>query len=365
MRVALVYDRLNKFGGAEAVLIEFSRLFPDADWYTSVFNSTRASFAKSWRVKSSWLSGIPILRDHHEYYPFLMPFIFEAYDFSSYDLVISIGSAECKGVITGTRTFHLHYCLTPTRYLYSHSVHYLGNFLYRLLAIPLRAWDKVASTRPDKMIAISTQVKKRIKKYYNRQSEVIFPPVDTSKFEITAKLENWNTGLPNNYFLVVSRLVPYKRIDCLIETFRLRPNKQLVIVGIGSEMARLKKMSPSNVIFAGFVADAALPSYYAGASAYLQANEEDFGISMVEAQASGIPVIAYGSGGAVDIVVSGKTGILTAGYTPTDFANAIDKLGGLSFDSEACRQNARRFDSTIWQKQIMERINKLCKQSIA
>lgn len=212
------------------------------------------------------------------------------------------------------------------------------------------------------MIAISTQVKKRIKKYYNRSSVVIFPPVDTSKFASTGKLENWKTEIPPDYFLVVSRLVPYKRLDILIDAFRHMPNEKLVIVGIGSEMAKLKKQSSPNVIFAGFVADADLPQYYQHAKAYLQANEEDFGISMVEAQASGIPVIAYGVGGACDIVVPGKTGILTAGNTPTDFVSAIDKLDGLSFDSEACRQNAQRFDKTIWQQQITERINKLCKQ---
>jgi glycosyltransferase involved in cell wall biosynthesis len=367
MRVALVYDRLNKIGGAEQVLIEFNRLFPNADWYTSVYNPNIATFAKSWHVKSSWLSGIPILRDHHEFYPFLMPFIFESFDFSSYDLVISIGSAECKGIITLPHTIHLHYCLTPTRYLYSHSKYYLSNPIYRMIAAPLRAWDQVAAYRPDIMIAISTQVKKRIKKYYNRPSEVIFPPVDTSKFEkqTPLTLPSKISHLSSPYFLVVSRLVPYKRLETLIETFRLRPKYKLVIVGVGSEMLRLKKMSPSNVTYVGFVSDVDLPSYYAGAKAYLQANEEDFGISMVEAQASGIPVIAYSEGGASDIVVPGKTGILTAGNTPADFAQAIDKLDRLSFDSEACRQNALRFDKTIWQKQISERINKLCKQLIA
>ncbi len=367
MRVALVYDRLNKIGGAEQVLIQFSQLFPYADWYTSVYNTSKVPFAKSWRVKSSWISNIPILRDHHEWYPFLMPFIFESYDFSSYDLVISIGSAECKGIITRPETYHLHYCLTPTRYLYSHAKDYLSNPIFRLIANPLRAWDQVASTRPDNMIAISTQVKKRIKKYYNRPSEVIFPPVDTKRFISPNSLYDITTlktlGL-SDYYLVVSRLVPYKRLEVLVEVFKDRPSDHLVIVGTGSEFVRLKKLSTPNVHFVGFVSDSVIPQYYYGAKAYLQANEEDFGISMVEAQASGIPVIAYGKGGACDIVVSGKTGILTAGNTATDFAQAIDKLAGLSFDSEACRQNARRFDTVTWKSQMKERIENLCKQQI-
>jgi hypothetical protein len=182
MRVALVYDRLNKTGGAERVLVAFHELFPDADWYTSVWDPSGAPFSRDWKVRSSFISKIPFLRRRHEILPLLMPFIFESFDFTPYDLVISIGSAESKGIVTRPETLHINYCLTPTRYLYSHSEEYLNNKLYQLLSKPLRAWDQVASTRPDTMIAISTQVKKRIKQYYDRDSEIIFPPVDTSKF---------------------------------------------------------------------------------------------------------------------------------------------------------------------------------------
>ena len=357
MRVALVYDRLNKSGGAERVLVAFSELFPKADWYTSVWDKQGAPFSKNWRIKSSFLSKIPYLRLHHEYFPLLMPFIFESFNFSQYDLVISIGSAECKGIITKPGTLHIHYCLTPTRYLYSHEGEYLTNKIYKLLSIPLRAWDLVASTRPDKMIAISTQVKNRIKQYYHRDSEIIFPPVDVVRF--AQKGLRGFTDLRNkNYFLVVSRLVPYKKIDTLIRVFNLLPHKNLVIAGIGSEMGRLKKFAGENIKFLGAVPESTLPALYQGATAYLQANEEDFGISMVEAHASGIPVIAYHAGGASDIVKDGKTGILLPDCSVASFTAAIDNFDPKRFDREDCLKSAKRFDIAIWKKKIRERIQK-------
>jgi len=364
MRVALVYDRLNKIGGAEKVLVAFQELYPEADWYTSFWNPATAPFSRDWPVHS-----FPYLRKHHEWFPWLMPFIFESYDLSSYDLVISIGSAESKGVITGPLTSHLNYCLTPTRYLYSHQAEYLTNPLYRFIAKFLRKWDLVASTRPDEMIAISTQVKSRIKNIYNIDSLVIFPPVDTERF-MRDSLENLprskagrNTGLPfSDYYLTVSRLVPYKKIDVLIKAFN-QNGKTLVIIGDGSEKSRLTKLAKPNVHLLGSVSDTELVGYYQHAKAFLQANEEDFGISMVEAQASGIPVIAYSKGGAVDIVIDEKTGILVGRNQPRDFMQAIDRFETMSFDREECRLNSKRFDSSIWRRQMSERVKHLCQSN--
>jgi len=361
MKVALVYDRLNKIGGAEVVLQAFHSLFPEADWYTSFFDPTRASFAKNWSIKTSWFNRFAWLRTHHEWLPWLMPFIFESFDLCQYDLVISIGSAECKGIISKPGTFHLHYCLTPTRYLYSHATEYLNNPLYRFVGKYLRAWDQVAAARPDKMIAISTQVKKRIQKYYNRDSEILFPPVDTKKFRNTGKLGYWKTGIPKSYYLVVSRLVPYKKIDILVRAFALLPTQNLVVVGEGSEYGRLKRMATSNVHFAGFVPDSELSSYYSHCLAFLQANVEDFGIAMVEAQFFGKPVIAYDQGGAKDIVISGVTGLLLPDNKVESFVHAIDKFSSLSFDSVACRKNVSRFDIHLWQKEMQYRISQYVK----
>lgn len=358
MRVCLVYDRLNKIGGAEKVLQAFHRIYPQADWYTSVWNPRKAPFSRDWAVHASWVNRIPYLSDHHEWLPWLMPFIFESFDFSGYDLVISIGSAESKGIITRPGTIHLNYCLTPTRYLYSHKSEYLSNSLYRLIAKYLRRWDLVASTRPDSMIAISTQVKKRIKDVYKRDVEVIFPPVNTRKFA-KKSLSPFSSLLESNYFLVVSRLVPYKRIDILIAAAN-EAKKNLVIIGEGSEENRLKAMAGPTISFLGFVPDDQLPQYYQHCLAYLQANEEDFGISMCESQAAGKPVIAYGVGGARDVVIPGKTGILLSDNSVHSFAIALRQFDTISFASAACRANARRFDENIWAAQLKERINILC-----
>lgn len=363
MRTAIVYDRLNKIGGAEQVLIALHDLYPTATWYTSVWEPTRAPFSADWKVHASWLNKIPWLRTHHEWIPYLMPFVFESFDLRKYDLVISVGSAEAKGVLTLPSTPHLHYCLTPTRYLYSHATEYLSNPLYRLIAHYLRKWDLTASTRPDIMIAISTQVKKRIKNIYNRESDIIFPPVNTKKFSLTGKSTHRSTESPNNritdYFLVVSRLVPYKKIDVLVRAANLA-HKNLVIIGEGSEFKSLSRLAGKTVTLLGHVSDQVLPSYYHNCLAYLQANEEDFGISMCEAQAAGKPVIAYGHGGACDIVIPGKTGFLLPDNSVDSFATAMLEFDTISYVPDDCRQNAKRFDRSQWIKHMQGRIKQIC-----
>lgn len=359
MHVAIVYDRLNKIGGAEVVLTQFAKLYPLADWYTSVWEPKKTPFVQGWKIQTSWLNRLPWFRTHHEWIPYLMPFIFESFNFDAYDLVISIGSAESKGVITRPGTIHLNYCLTPTRYLYSHQSHYLTNPVYRLIAHYLRLWDQVAATRPDTMIAISTQVKKRIQKVYNREAEIIFPPVDTQKFA------QQSSFVPKfrDYYLTVARLVSYKRLDVLVKTFN-QNGKTLLIIGTGSEAGRLSRLAQSNVHLLGSVSQNQLVAYYQHAKAFLQANEEDFGISMCESLASGTPVIAYREGGAADIVQNGKTGILVESSTPQAFNLAIDSLETLDFDREVLRRSVARFDQAVWRLTISERINQICRTQI-
>lgn len=356
MRVALVYDRLNKQGGAEAVLEHFHALYPKADWYTSVWDSTRAPFSKTWRVSASWLSKFPFLRTHHEWLPWLMPFVFEAYDFAPYDLVISIGSAECKGIITRPGTYHLHYCLTPTRYLYSHQAEYLRHKLYQVVARPLRAWDQVAATRPDSMIAISHHVKSRIKKYYNRPSSVIYPPVATARFAHAAATSQ---GRRSDYYLTVARLVPYKRLDLLVRAFN-ELGRPLIIAGTGSEARRLARLAHPNIKLVGFVDDQQLLAYYHRCRAFIQVNEEDFGLAMVEAQAAGKPVISLGRGGATEIVKNGETGILFESQSVAAIRRAVDTFETMDFQASACQANARRFDARIWRQKMLQTIHNLC-----
>jgi len=361
VKVAIVYDRLNKWGGAERVLLAFHELFPGAVWYTSVWDPRVATFSANWDVHTSWLNKIPFLRHLHEWMPYLMPYIFESFDLASYDLIISISSESAKGVITKPGTIHLNYCLTPTRYLYSHTGVYLKqNPIYRLVANVLRKWDQVAATRPDEMIAISTQVKNRIQKYYNRDSEVIFPPIDIKIFSPSPQ----GLTLRGDYYLVVSRLVPYKNIDQIVKAFNKLPDKKLVIIGVGSESAKLRKLAGPNITFLGQVEESALVGYYARAKAFIQANIEDFGLAMVEAQAVGIPVIAKRGGGANDIVLDGATGLLYDGKGAGALILAITQFETQTFAKAACRANAQRFDTHIWQRKIMERVTNLCQNKI-
>jgi glycosyltransferase involved in cell wall biosynthesis len=244
--------------------------------------------------------------------------------------------------------------LTPTRYLYSHANLYLTNPITRYLGKILRNWDFVASTRPDSMISISTQVKNRIQKYYNRNSKIIFPPVDINKFQQKSNF------IPKyqNYFLIVSRLVAYKKIDILIEACN-QTRQTLVILGQGREMSHLSRLAGPTVHLLGFVADDVLVGYYQHCRALLQASEEDFGISMVEAQASGKPVIAYQVGGASDIVKPGETGILVKKQSSKSFSLALSKFDTMSFVPANCIKNATRFNTAYWKQQMLERIKKI------
>lgn len=312
MKVALVYDRVNKWGGAERVLLALHEIFPNAPLYTSVYNKKNAKWADVFDVKTSFLQTFPFAKSFHEFYALLMPLAFESFKFDNYDLVISVTSEAAKGIVTKPGTMHICYLLTPTRYLWSGYRDYFKNPLFRFFASPavsyLRMWDKIASQRPDRYIAISSVVKQRAEKYYERKSSVIFPP-----FKFLNNFLNQNTE--NNYFLVVSRLVYYKRVDIIIKAFN-KLNLPLKIVGTGSQEKTLKKIANSNIEFLGNLTDEKLSFYYKNSKALIFPGIEDFGLVMVEAQSFGKPVIALGQGGALDIVRKGITGEFFQNQTP-------------------------------------------------
>lgn len=363
MKLALIYDRLNKIGGAEEILKSLHDLWPSSTWHTSLHNPKTAKFTSDWNVKSSILNNIPLINKKHEAIPYLMPYIFENFDFDDYDVVISISSAEAKGIITKPHTFHLNYCLTPTRYLWSHMEEYLASSQYGLvkkIGAPIvgkiiklmKTWDLVAAQRPDEMIAISEHVKKRVKKYYNRNIAVIYPPVDIDKFNTKS------TIIPEekNYFLTVSRLVPYKNTEFLIKIFN-KTNKTLIIIGDGADRRRLQKMANKNIIFKRILDDNALVGYYQNCIAFLQANEEDFGITMVEAQAAGKPVIAVKKGGALEIITP-KTGFLIE-PTQDAFLQALDRVERIEVSQLECKRNASRFSKERFEKQFKKKLEEL------
>lgn len=364
MKAAIVYDRVNKWGGAERVLLTLHELFPDAPLYTSVYHPKKAAWAKVFpEVIPSFLGKIPFVQSHHEFLGALMPIAFESFRFDKYDLVISVTSEAAKGIITKPSSLHICYCLTPTRYLWSHYNHYFKGLTFKSIIKPivyyLRKWDKIAAQRPDVMVGISTEVCKRIKKYYERKPEIIFPPVNLEKFKAgTKKTRSVGTFYsPHGFYLIVSRLVPYKRIDLAIEAFN-ELRLPLVIVGTGSEEYRLKKMAKENIHFIGFIDDALLLEYYQMAKALIMPQEEDFGIVAVEAQAAGCPVIAYKKGGVLDSVVDGKTGILFSPQTKNSLIKAVKRFNNLHWNQKDCIKNAKRFSKERFKKKFKTLIEK-------
>jgi len=362
MKVALVYDRVNKWGGAERVLLALHEIFPKAPLYTSLYDSQKAEWVKKvFKVIPSFVNKIPYIRDKHELLSIFMPVIFEQFDFSEYDLVISITSEAAKGVITKPSTRHISYCLTPTRYLWGGNEFYRKNPQGLLKIIPffnlvskpfmtyVRYWDEIAAQRPDRMVAISNEVKRRIKKYYHRDSIILYPPVDVEKFQLKGRKAK------GDYFLVVSRLVPYKRVDLVIKAFN-KLKFPLIIIGMGKEEKYLKRIAGKNISFAGFVSDKDLINYYARAKAFIHPQNEDFGISAIEAQAAGVPVIAYGKGGAMETVIEGRTGIFFKEQTVDSLVDAVKRFGKMNLDTQNLIENARKFSKERFKKEFRKLI---------
>ena len=382
LRVAIVYDRVNKFGGAERVLLALHEVFPNAPLYTSLYDAKKAPWAKVFsKVYSSFLQNIPILKNHHQLLGWLMPIAFEQFNFDIYDLVISITSEAAKGIVTGTNTLHVCYCLTPTRYLWSGKNFYLDSPpkifkifpFYKYVSLPFLSyakwWDKFASQRPDKYIAISTEVQKRIKKYYDIDSEIIFPPVNLQHFKklfvggLRSKSRAaahifFENALDNNffarsesYYFIHGRFEPYKRLDLVIDVFKdLRKN--LVVSGSGSEFDRFKSRKYQNIIFIEQPSDEELVDLYSNAKAFLMPQDEDFGITSVEAQSFGVPVIAYKAGGALDTVIENKTGVFFEKQTKSSLKQAIAKFDTMSFNREYLKLNAKRFNKIRFKREL-------------
>ena len=362
MKVALVYDRVNKMGGAERVLLALHELFPDAPLYTAVYDPKGASWASVFHVIPSFINHIPWARNHHEYFPWLTPFAFQTFDFSGFDVVISVTSAEAKNIRTKPEAVHICYCLTPTRYLWSGfslyaNQHSLMAFFFRLWAPILKRWDRQAATRPDRYIAISKRVALRIKRYYGRDANVvIYPPVETTRFFAP---KNKKQG---EYYLFVSRLVGYKRPDIVVKACE-KLHAPLIVIGTGSEYKRLKKMASSMTTFiTKNLTDKELARYYQNCRAFLFAGDEDFGIVAAEAQSAGKAVIAYKESGMAEIVAPGKTGILYDEQSARGLARAIQKFETMHITPAACRRQAEKFSKGRFKEEMTAYINRSVNQ---
>lgn len=357
IKVALVYDRVNKWGGAERVLLALHEIFPKAPLFTMVYSKQKARWASVFpKVNTSFLGKLSWLQDKHELLGTFTPLASESLDLSEYDLVISVISESAKGIITGPKTKHICYMLTPTRYLWSGYEDYFKNPILRFFSLPvikyLKWWDYVAARRPDEIISISNVVKKRVKKYYGLGSKVIFPPVNV---KIPSK-DSKELKKEKRYFLMVGRLVPYKRFDLAIKAFT-KIKEPLYIVGTGYDNQRLQNLSSENIKFFGQVSEKKLQKLYMGAKAFIFPQEEDFGIVAVEAQSYGVPVIAYKAGGALDTVVDKETGIFFSKQEVDSLVDAIAQFNNTKFSQRKLLANAKKFSKERFKREFRKTID--------
>ena len=354
-KIAIIYDRVNKWGGAERVLLALHEIFPQAPLFTAVYNHESARWAKIFpQVIPSFLQKFPYAKSHHELYPWLTPLAFESFNFNQYDAVISVTSTDAKGIVTQPKTFHLCYCLTPTRYLWSHEQFYKSQldpgtrFITYPLFNYLKFWDRIASTRPDIYVSISQTVSGRVKKYYGRDSQVVYPPVDIDVYSQPSPPPSIK-----DFFLYVGRLVGYKQPEIIINVFN-RLEYPLVIVGSGSEEKKLKRLAKPHIYFAGHVSQSQLVSFYQHTKAVIFFHEEDFGLVPVEAQAAGKPVIALNLGGETETVIHGKTGILIDDNSEESLYSHIYNFDHRLFDPGIIRSNAARFSKQRFQREFVK-----------
>lgn len=357
MKVALVYDRLNKWGGAERVLLALHKIFPDAPLYTSIFDKDGASWAGEFNVKTSFLQSAKMLRGYNDLLALAMPIAFESFDFSEFDLVISVTSEFAKAIITKPGTIHICYCLTPTRYLWSGYDEYFRNPFFRFITKPavsyLRNFDKVSAQRPDYYISISSEVKKRIKEYYNRDSYVIYPPVVLNNIEKNQKRED--------FFLLVSRFSRfsyYKKVDLAIEAFN-KSGRKLKIVGGGPLISKYKSGANKNIEFLGPVTDEELSKYYQTSKALIFPGKEDFGLVMAEALSFGTPVIAYKAGGAIDIIKEGINGEFFIKQKVEDLIDCVERFDQKRYNISKILKTAEEYSFANFQANLSGFIKKL------
>ena len=353
MKVALAHDYLNQYGGAERGLEVFCEIFPEAPIYTLFYDEekTLGKF-RGREIKTSFLNKEIVIKNHHLFIP-LMPFAAAQLNLGSeYDLVLSSSAGYGKGISYGSKTAHISYCHTPLRYAWEFDEYLDWHPILKLatssVAWYLRYWDYSAGQKPDALIANSRHIASKIQKYYNRQSEVLYPPVDLKTFYRDKKIQK------AGYFLAAGRLLKYKRFDLVIDAFN-KMKLPLLIVGGGPEVVNLRRMAKSSKInFLPFANDERLRVLYNGAGALIFPQEEDFGLVAAEAQACGTPVIAFSQGGAKEIAEEGKTGIFFHHQNAEDLIAAVKKFLLSKFDEDYIRNSAKRFSKEKFKNKILK-----------
>jgi len=353
LKIALAHDWLNQMGGAEDVLDVLVSHYPGSPIYTSIFAADLMPAGYLDRdVRTLWINRLPFIHRRHQAWLPFYPLAWNHLNLSDYDVVLSNKSGFCHGLRFDASALHICYCLTPTRYVWQLE-HYIAReglrkpveWMLRPLTALLRRWDYAAAQRVSHFIAISTAIKKRIRTFYNRRASIIFPPVDTARFQPLP------IGEVEDYFLAVSRLIPYKRIDLAVRAATAL-GLPLKVAGTGRDLERLQAMAGGSVEFLGYVSDEELPSLMARCKAFLFPGLEDFGITSVQAQAAGRPVIAYKGGGALDTVIPGVTGEHFGTMTVESLQATMRRFDARRYHPEQIRAHACQFDTRIFIRRI-------------
>ena len=361
INIGVVADWLVTYAGSEKVIKEFIEIFPNSELYSVVdflSEEDRALFQGK-QAKTTFIQDLPFSKKKYQKYLPLMPLAIEQLDVSKHEIILSSSHAVSKGVLTGPDQLHISYVHSPIRYAWDLQHQYLKEagldkgfkgMLAKYLLHKMRIWDTRTANGVDHFIANSKFIARRIKKVYGRESDVIYPPVDVDNFSLC---EN-----KDDYYITASRMVPYKRIDLIVEAFSHMPDKKLVVIGDGSEMSKIKNKATSNIEILGYQSNSVMQEYMKKAKSFVFAAEEDFGITPVEAQACGTPVIAYGKGGALETVKEGLTGIFFNKQSCTSVIDAVNTFEKIQdkFSPKDCRSHAERFSADRFQKEIKEYI---------
>lgn len=368
MKVAIVHDFLNQYGGAERVVEVFHEMFPEAPVFTSIYLSEKMPSAfRAMDIRTSFMQKFPFLHKHAKKYFLFYPLAFRSFNLQDYDLILSSSSSYAKGIRTTQRSVHICYCHTPARFIWRYENYIeqenfpsiIKGLIKFFVKIFLKGWDLRANKGVDYFIANSHYIKGRIASAYARSSDVIYPPVTVDQFSVSQEV--------GDYFLVVSRLNTYKKIDIAIEAFNAL-GKPLYIVGDGPYRRYLQEIAKDNIHFMGKVSEQALLNYFSRCRAYILPGEEDFGITPVEAQACGRPVIAYGRGGVLETVIDGVSGVFFQDQTKESLIDGIHRFEFLigSLDPSKIRQHAEQFSVERFKHELMTFIeDKLKVQGIA
>ena len=353
MKIAIVHDHLNQFGGAERVVSALHEIYPLDPIFTSIFDERKLpDVFQRMDIRTSFMQNLPFIFDLFKFYLPFYPRAFEGFDLGEYDVILSSSSAWAKGVKKKKGQLHICYCYTPMRFVWRYDDYVkrenfgpLVRSVLPLVLEPVKKWDLATARGVDHFIAISRTVAERIQRTYGRESAIIYPPVECDLFRPSA--------LDRDHFLVVSRLNPYKRVDIVVEAFN-RLELPLLIIGDGPDRKNLEKMARPNIEFLGRQGDEALGRHLAECRALVFAGEEDFGIVPVEAMSCGRPVIAFRAGGARETVVEGETGVFFDRQTPEDLMAAVKRLQFVRFDKKKIRAHALKFDKKVFQEKMRE-----------